>query len=63
MARLRFRSLIEINKINPYVLVSAARAGRLKRGWRRPMPVAIRINGKPEVPWRINLMPIGDGSF
>jgi hypothetical protein len=63
MGRLRFRSLIEINKINPYVLVSAARAARLKPGWRRPMPVRIRVNGKPQVPWRINLMPIGDGSF
>jgi hypothetical protein len=63
MAGLRFRSLIEINKINPYVLVSAARAARLKPGWRRPMPVRIRVNGKPQVPWRINLMPIGDGSF
>jgi hypothetical protein len=63
MGRLRFRSLIEINKINPYVLISAARAARLKPGWRRPMPVRIRVNGKPQVPWRINLMPIGDGSF
>jgi hypothetical protein len=48
---------------NPYVLVSAARATKLKRGWRKPMPVLVRINGKPEVPWRINMMPIGDGSF
>lgn len=27
------------------------------------MPVLIRINGKPDEPWRINMMPIGDGSF
>ena len=23
----------------------------------------IRVNGQPKTPWRINLMPIGDGSF
>jgi hypothetical protein len=63
MAGLRFRSLIKINKINPYVLVSAERAARLKSGWRKPLPVSIRVNGKPEVPWRINLMPIGGGGF
>jgi hypothetical protein len=60
---LRFRSVIEINKINPYVLVRASRVARLKRGWRKPLPVRVRVNGKPEEPWRINLMPIGDGSF
>lgn len=27
------------------------------------MPVRIQVNGKPDVPWRINLMPAGDGSF
>ena len=27
------------------------------------MPVRVQINRKPEVPWRINLMPRGDGSF
>jgi len=63
MATLRFRSTIRLLKVNPYLLVSAARAAKLKSGWRRPMPVLVRINGKPEVPWRINLMPIGDGSF
>jgi hypothetical protein len=61
--RLRFRSEIEINKINPYVRVSAAQAGRLKRHWRKPLPVCFRVNGTPNVPWRVNLMPIGDGDF
>jgi hypothetical protein len=60
---LRFRSRIEINGINPYVLVDPKRALQLKRNWRRPMPVRVQINGQPEVPWRINLMPRGDGSF
>jgi len=60
---LRFRSLIEINGINPYVLVCADQAARLKSNWRRPMPVRVQVNGKPRTPWRINLMPVGDGDF
>lgn len=63
MTILRFRSEIAINGINPYVLVSAKRAARLRKGWRKPLPVRVRINGLPEKPWRINLMPVGDGSF
>ena len=63
MRSLRFRSLIEINNINPYVLVSAKRAARLHAGWRKPLPVRVRVNGRPEKAWRINLMPVGDGSF
>ena len=59
----RFRSTIRINHINPYVLVSARDAHRLKPDWRRPMPVRGRVNGQPEAWWRINMMPIGDGSF
>jgi hypothetical protein len=61
--RLRFRAVIEINGINPYVPVRSDHAGRLKNGWRRPMPVRVQINGKPETPWRINLMPMGNGDF
>jgi hypothetical protein len=60
---LRFRAPIALNGINPYVLVSASRAARLKPGWRKPMPVTIRINGEPADGWCINLMPVGDGSF
>ena len=60
---LRFRARIEINGINPYVPVSAARAAKLKAGWRKPMPVLLRVNGKPDTPWRINVMPAGDGGF
>jgi hypothetical protein len=33
------------------------------QGWRKPMPVLVRINEQPEIPWRINMMPMGDGSF
>jgi len=60
---LRFRAKIGLNEINPYVLVSATRAAKIRKDWRKPLPVRVRINGKPEKPWRINLMPIGDGSF
>ena len=63
MSRLRFRYVIEIENINPYVRVSAQRVTRLRENWRKPLPVRVRINGKPENPWRINLMPVGDGSF
>jgi hypothetical protein len=63
MDALRFRSVIKINGVNPYVLVSAKRAARLRKSWRKPMPVLVRVNGKPEKAWRINLMPTGDGSF
>jgi hypothetical protein len=63
MARLRFRGVIEMNGVNPFVLVNARRASRLRKGWRKPLPVLLRVNGKPEKPWRINMMPRGDGSF
>jgi Bacteriocin-protection, YdeI or OmpD-Associated/Domain of unknown function (DUF1905) len=61
--KLRFRGPIEIRGINPFVLVSAQQAARLKPDWRKPMPVSIQVNAKPDVPWRINMMPAGDGSF
>jgi hypothetical protein len=62
-SKLRFRAPIALNGVNPYVLVSPARAARLQPGWRKPMPVTIRINGEPADGWRINMMPVGDGSF
>jgi hypothetical protein len=61
--KIRCRAPIEINKINPYVRVRPEQAARLRPNWRRPMPVRIQVNGKPDIPWRINLMPVGDGSF
>ena len=63
MATLRFRALIKIHGINPYVLVTAKRASELRPGWRKPMPVLFRINGKPQEASPINMMPIGDGRF
>jgi hypothetical protein len=60
---IRMRSRIAINGVNPYVPVTAADAKRLKPNWRRPLPVRIKVNGQPNPPWRINLMPMGDGGF
>jgi hypothetical protein len=63
MAALRFTSLIKIRDGNPYILVARARAKTIKPGSRKPLPVLVRINGKPVEAWRINMMPVGDGSF
>jgi hypothetical protein len=64
MPVLRFRGKIQITGVNPYLHVSAARAATLKPGWRRAMPVLVRINGAPRSePWRTNMMPLGDGAF
>lgn len=60
---MRFRATIEMNGINPFVRVSAAQAARIRKDWRKPLPVLVRVNDKPEKPWRINMMPVGDGSF
>lgn len=58
-----FTATMEIRDGNPFVHVSPARAAKLRGGWRKPMPVLVRINGKPDPAWRINLMPRGDGGF
>jgi hypothetical protein len=60
---IRFDALIQRRGINPFVAVSSARAKALTPGWRKPLPVLVRINDKPRVPWRINLMPAGNGEF
>jgi hypothetical protein len=61
---LSFTATIEMTGINPYVRVSAKRAHTLKPGWRRPMPVLLRVNGEPKArPWRMNMMPMGNGDF
>jgi hypothetical protein len=59
-----FRTRIKIREGNPYVDISPSRARALKPGWRRALPVLVRVNGQPAVqPWRINLMPTGTGAF
>jgi Domain of unknown function (DUF1905)/Bacteriocin-protection, YdeI or OmpD-Associated len=58
-----FSAVIKIRGVNPFILVSASRAKAVKTGWRKPLPVLVRINGKPRSAWRINMMPVGNGSF
>ncbi|MGA9719230.1 MAG: YdeI/OmpD-associated family protein [Acidobacteriaceae bacterium] len=58
-----FKAVVEIRGINPFVSVSASRLERLKPGWRKPLPVLVRINDQPKNAWRTNLMPAGDGAF
>ncbi len=60
---MKFSAKIKRRGINPYVMVSRARAQRIKAGWKRPMPVLVQVNGKPDPAWPINMMPVGDGSF
>jgi hypothetical protein len=63
VAAQRFRAKILLRTVNPYVHISRDRATALKRGWRKPMPVLVQINRQPRPPWRINLMPMGNGAF
>jgi hypothetical protein len=58
-----FTALINIRNGNPYILVSAARADTIKSGWRKPIPVLVRVNGKPDRQCRSNMMPVGNGGF
>jgi hypothetical protein len=58
-----FSSVIKIRGVNPFISVSASRADTIKPGWRKPLPILLRVNGKPSKPWRVNLMPTGTGSF
>lgn len=60
---MKFKAIIEIREGNPYVLISKKQAANLKAGWKKPMPVIIRVNGEPKKGWKINMMPVGDGSF
>ena len=63
MKALHFTSIMDIRDGNPYILVSQEQAITLKPNWKKPMPVLIKINGKPDTPWKINMMPVGNGSF
>ena len=58
-----FTAVIQIRGVNPFILVSASRANAIRPGWRKPLPVLVRVNGKPANAWRINMMPVGNGSF
>jgi hypothetical protein len=60
---IQFTALIKVRGINPFILVSARRAQAIKPAWRKPLPVLVRLNGKPARAWHINMMPVGNGSF
>jgi hypothetical protein len=62
VADIRFHTRIAIIGVNPCAPVSPAQASRIKPGWRKPMPVLVRINDCAQT-WRTNLMPVGDGGF
>lgn len=61
--RLQLRGRIELIGVNPFVRVRAEQARRLREGWKRPLPVRVQINGAPDPPWPVSMMPIGDGDF
>lgn len=63
MRTLRFQDTIQIRGINPYIAIGASQAADLKAGWRKPLPVLLRINGRPSDACRTNMMPAGDGGF
>ena len=63
MSTIRLKSVLEIIGVNPYVIVSEDEASLLREGWRGPMPVRFIVNGDSSRVWRINMMPVGDGSF
>jgi hypothetical protein len=63
MNTLEFQATIKIRGINPYVDVTADQAAVIRPEWRRPMPVLVQVNGKPAIPWHINMMPTGTGDF
>ncbi len=60
---LKFKAKIDVRGINPYVHISAKRAAVIKANWRRPMPVLVQVNRKPNPAWEINMMPAGHGEF
>jgi hypothetical protein len=54
---------IQITGANPYILVTSEQAGLIMAGWRKPMPVLVRINDDTKVEWQTNMMPNGNGDF
>jgi Domain of unknown function (DUF1905)/Bacteriocin-protection, YdeI or OmpD-Associated len=54
---------IELTGVNPYIRVAADQAALLAPGWRRPLPVVLRLDGAPDRLWRTSMMPVGSGAF
>lgn len=63
MGETEFKSKIDIRGVNPYILITKEIAAKIKMGWKRPMPVLVKINELPEKHWKINMMPAGNGDF
>lgn len=63
MKPLHFKAVIKIRVGNPYILITKEQAIKIKPNWKKPLPVLVQVSGKPDKPWRINMMPIGDGGF
>ena len=61
--KVRIKSRLNIVGVNPYVLVRKREATSLKRDWHGPMPVRYAVSGDPDLIWRINMMPLGDGNY
>lgn len=59
----RFVARVARRGVNPFVRVSRRQARALHPGWRRPLPVTVRLAGSSATAWRVNLMPVGDESF
>lgn len=60
---MQFSATIDIRDGNPFILVTEALVKKIKSDWKKPLPVLVKINGKPSLPWRINMMPVGNGDF
>ena len=56
-------AVIEIRGVNPFVAVSSSQANGVKPGWRKPLPVLVRINDDSATAWKTNMMPDGNGNF
>jgi Bacteriocin-protection, YdeI or OmpD-Associated/Domain of unknown function (DUF1905) len=63
MTSLHLVQVIAIRDGNPYVLITSEQARQLRPDWHKPMPVIIQVNRKPDAPWHINMMPVGNGDF
>lgn len=63
MPRVRFSARIEQIGVNPFVWIGSDLALSLAPGRKGPIPVIVRVNGRPTAGWRVNAMPAGDGSF
>jgi hypothetical protein len=61
--RVRWRGRILQRGVNPYVLVAAHRTRELRSTGKGPIPVRFGLNGRGAMPWRVNLVPRGDGAF